>query len=339
MTITFGADFIPRDFSTPVMYGRKRRRSNGGGSTLSKITSALANRLKTSRSSTRSVTRSKRMYDSGPITEQHDAARRYLRRPMPRFKRRRWRSFTKRVQHVMLQSQALMSYTRDLTTSETWLANKQVTFGYYLGGTLFGENDELNQAFRSAYGLITSTSLDDYKLFIKAMSLDLQLTNTGDSSCIVDVYTLNARKSSNAAPQSIGTQYSTLYLEQQPGQTGVGPGPDEPSSTPFQNGLFCSYWKVMQKKEILLGPGNVTTMQMRLPYNRMMYGKILEYNQSYIPGVTRAYLIQVRGTPEVLVGPPLVNQLSPGRVTVSRQWTVTFGIPPGNTRAQASDVV
>lgn len=336
MTLTFNSAFIPRDLSMPVTYGRKRRRTNGGSSSLARIANAVASRVKTAASRTRTATRTKRMYDSGPITEQYDAARRYQRRPMPRRKRRLWRSFTKRVQHVMLQSQALMSYTRDLVSNETWAINKQGTFGYYLGGTTFTDNDELLQAFRNAYGsALTSTTVDDYKLFIKAMSLDIQITNTGTQSCVVDVYTCLARKASNAGGQSIGSQYIALYGEQNSGQV-VGPSWNEPSSTPFQNSLWCGYWKILQKKEILLGPGNTTTMQLRLPYNRMMYGKLLEYNLSYLPGITRAYLFQVRGVPRDNAG---TAELAAGQVTIGRQWTVTYGLPPGNTRAQASDVV
>lgn len=331
MTLTYGADFVPRDLSMPVRYG-KRRYSNGSSN--SSIAKAVASAVKRARTRTRTSTKSKRLYDSGPITEQYDAARRYQRKPMPRLRRRRWRSFTKRVQHVMLQSNALMSYTRDLVSNETWAANAQAGFGYYLGGTTFTDNDELFQCFRNAYGsALTTTTIDDYKLFIKAMSLDIQITNTGTASCIVDVYVMTARKASNASAQSIGTQYNALYSEQNAGQV-VGPTGSSPASTVFQNGLFCSYWKVESKREILLGVGNTTTMQLRLPYNRMMYGKLLEYNSSYLPGITKAYYFQIRGVPEVEAS---VAQLADGQVTVGRQWTVTYGLPPGNTRAQASD--
>lgn len=279
----------------------------------------------------------KRASSAAPITTQYDVSTRYVKKRMPRRRRKAWVSFTKKVRHVMLQMNSLTSYTNDtLKSINTFAANNQATWGAYLGGTSSTDNDELLGMFKAAYsGLLTSTTVDDYKLFIKSLCLDVQLRNTGATAdVIVDVYELIARAADNQAAESIGTQYSRLYSEQNPGSIG-SVTPTSPASTPFQNGLFLQKWRILKKKEILLSVGTVTTLQMRLPYNRIMQGKTVESNLSYIPGFTRAYLFQARGVPRNNAG---VAELQAGEVTMCTQITGVYGIPPGSQRATASDL-
>lgn len=281
-------------------------------------------------------TASKSVISSGPITTQHDVSLRYRRKSMPRRKRKAWKSFTNKVKHVMLQMNSLTSFTSDnLRSNFTTTTNQQTVFGVYLGGTGASNNDELLAAFKAAYSsALSSSTVDDYKLFIKSMCLDVQLSNTGSNGIILDVYELIARKADNASSETIGNMYSRLYNEQTVGALG-SLLPDSPSSTPFQNALFLQKWKIMKKKEILLGSGQVTTMQMRVPYNRTLQGKTIESNPSYIPGVTRAYLFQARGVPVNSAG--TVNAAAID-ISMCCQHTVTFGIPPGSQRSTASDL-
>lgn len=272
---------------------------------------------------------------SGPITTQYDQSTRYRRKRMPARKRRQWKRFTKKVRHVMLQMNSLTSFTNDnYRTINSWVANAQASFGVYLGGTGVSSNDEILAMFKSAYSAaLTNTTVDDYKLFIKSLCLDVQLTNTGSFGAIIDVYELIARASDNNSAETIGSMFARLYLEQNPSALG-SPDPSSPAVTAFQNGMFLTKWKVLRKKEILLGVGQVTTMQMRNPYNRIMQGKTVESNNSYIPGFTRAYLFQARGVPRNNAG---TAELPSGEITMCCQITGTYGIPPGSSRATASD--
>lgn len=298
------------------------------GQYLGKKTAAYMSKKSNSKS------RAARATDYGPITAQYDFSKRYQRKAMPKWKRKRWVRFTKRVNHVMLQSQALASWTRDILFNFTAAADTQVTFGWYLGGVGAPDNNELQQVFNAAYGSPIFSALDDYKLFIKSLCLDIQISNPSTRGVILDVYTLIARAGDNQAAETIGTMYNRLYNEQQSTTVGLV-SPTNPASTPFQNSLFCSKWKILSKKEILLQAGGCTTMQMRNPVNKMMYGKTLESNNSYIPGYTRAYLVQARGVPEIEAS---VSRLAPVQLVCGGQWTVVYGIPPGQTRATASDV-
>lgn len=278
--------------------------------------------------------RSRTVTASSPITTQFDVSGRYRRKPVSQRKRRQWKRFSGKVKHVMLQQQALSTYTIDFINRETWAANKQVTFGVMLGGTTAPNNDELFQIFRQAYGGgITTTTVDDYKLFVKSICLDVQISNSGTNGAILDVYTLQARSSDNAAAETIGSQYIRLYAEMT-GASVNSPVVDEPASTPFVNALFLQKWKIMSKKEILLGSGQVTTMQLRNPVNKTLQGKAIESNNSYLPGYTRAYLFQVRGSPRFN---GTTSELGAGTVEFARQFSINYNIPPGNTRATAAD--
>jgi len=267
---------------------------------------------------------------SGIISTQHDVANRYRKKRMPRRKRKAWGRFSRKVKHVMLQMNALQSFTSDnYNRVITWAAQAQATFGQMLGGVNATDNDELLAMFKSVYGAALGiNSIDKYKLFIKALCLDIQLRNTGASACIVDVYELVCRTGDKLANR-IEVSYTNAFNEQSTALVG-GKFSTNPATTPFQNPLFTSMWRIVSKKEMLLGGGQITTMQMRMPYNKMFYGKKLENNEQAVPGFTRAYLFQVRGVPENLLGVP---QLAAGELVICSQVTGSYNIPPGDTQA------
>lgn len=267
---------------------------------------------------------------SSIISTQYDVGSRYRRKRMPARKRKAWKRFSGKVKHVMLQMEGLSTVTNDNYKRVVTVAvDTQVTFGQMLGGVGATDNDEILAAFKSAYGaLLTTSTVDKYKLFLKSMCLDLQIRNTGSTQLILDVYEVVCRQN-DASGSRIETTYGNSFAEQASGLIG-GVSSTNPAVTPFQNPLFLSAWRINSKKEILLGAGTTTTMQMRMPYNKMLYGKKVENNIQAIPGFTKAYLIQVRGTPENNSGTP---RLSAGEVVVCGQTTVTYGIPPGEIQA------
>lgn len=266
--------------------------------------------------------------DAGVISTQRDFATRYVRKRMPRRRRKRWVRFGKRVQHVIMQTQPLQTYTVDYAGAvKSFAVNLQTTDGQMLGGVSPSNNDELLQVFKAVYGsALTISTIDKYKIFLKSMCLDVQLKNTGTSTVIVDVYTLLCRKSDKDSNR-IDVSYTNAFAEQSAGSGGTVSATN-PSTTVFQNPLFCSMWKILGKKEMLLGAGQTSTLQMRIPYNRWLNGKLLENNLQAIPGLTRAYLFQMRGAPENNVG---TARLAAGEVTWMCQCTVAFGVPPSST--------
>lgn len=263
----------------------------------------------------------------GVISTQHDVAGRYRRKRMPRRKRKKWIGFSRKVSHSIMQLQPLLSYTYDIIgPRKQFSANTQVTDGQMLGVVEATNNNEILQMFRAAYGaLLTRSTLDKYRLFVKSLCLDVQITNTGLGSIIIDVYTVIARQNSSLTGR-IDVQYTDAFAEQSLLPGGGTVDPANPSTTPFQNPLFCSLWKILSKKEILLGAGQTTTMQLRIPYNRYLSGKYME-NVNILKNFTRAFLFQGRGTPEY-PGTGGVGQLRAGEFTWMAQITCAFGLPP-----------
>lgn len=269
------------------------------------------------------------------ISTQYDVGNRYSRKSMPRYKRRKWKGFTNRVKHVMLQMNPLNTFTNDnYRRVITWVAEAQATFGQMLGGVSATDNDEILGAFKAAYGgALSTTTVDRYKLFIKSMCLDIQIKNTGANTAVLDVYQLICRKGDRDSNR-IETSYSNAFAEQDVAAIGTVTSTNT-ATTPFQNPLFLSMWKILNKKEILLGSGQTTTMQMRIPYNRMMYGKLLENNLQAIAGLTRAYLFQVRGAPVNSAGS---GSCAAGELVICAQTTVAYALPPGDINVHTGQV-
>lgn len=329
----------------PVLYMQVARRRNGpvGYSRAAAVSAYATGQLVRSLAkrganyiAERASKRSRQSISGSPVTTQHDVRGRYRYKRMPARRRKRWVRFSKRVRHVMLQQNALSSYSQDTVVpylNLQWLANKQITFGVMLGGTTVTFNDELFQLFRQAYDpALTTTTCDAYKLFIKSMCLDVQLKCDGNAA-IVDVYELVCRKTYNAATD-LGTSYNNLYAEMDSPAVN-SPDALSPASTPFENSPFLKFWKIKSKKELFLGTGQVTTMQMRSPINRALHGAIIRNNPQAIPGLTRAYLFQARGAPRYNGAS---SELGAGTIIMSYQIGVNYAKPPGSSVSVAGDI-
>lgn len=265
-------------------------------------------------------------------TEQRDSRVGYVKRRMPRRRRRSWKRFTRKVQHVMLQMGATQTFSQKFATLKSWAANAQNYWGFMLGGVSVSNNDELLKAFRLAYGsALTLADIDDYKLFIKSLCLDIQFNNNTTNTAIVEIYHLLCRKPYNTAT-ALDQQYLDTFNEI-PAQTGFSRSITDVGYTPFQNALFCSHWSITKKEQVQLGPGELSTMQIRIPSNKMFYGKTLETAPACIKGFTRAVLFIVKGEPENASG---TAQLSNGEIVWTTQTTVNYQIPPSSTRTQTA---
>lgn len=318
-------NYVRRNVLTPFAFQTGQR-----------IVANASQRLADSITGSRTGRRGDKAILPGVISTQHDVSGRYRRKRMPRRKRKRWVGFSRKVNHVVLQMQPLNTYTVDYPGAvKTIAVNTQVTDGQMIGGVSVTQNSELLDIFRSAFGsALGINSIDVYKIYLKSMCLDLQLRNSGTNALVVDVYTLMCRRNDKNA-QRIDVQYVNDFAEQGAGSGGTV-DVNNPATTPFQNSSFCKRWKILAKKEILLGAGQVSTMQIRIPHNRYLSGKLLEHNVGCIPGFTRAFLIQARGVPENNAG---TARLCAGELTWMAQFTAAYGVPPSSktfdTTAQA----
>lgn len=271
-----------------------------------------------------SLMRRSRTPQTGTVTFQRDGVTRYVKRRMPASMRRRWRSFTRKVQHVNLQAGPTRTFTRDFLDLETWSINEQGYFGYMCGGMTVTDNDEIRQVFTDAYGTGTAT-LNQRKLFIKSCVMDVQLRNAGTSPIVLDVYTLRCRKGSDAA-DTLATQFADTFSDLLASGSGTTSAVN-PAVTVFQNPGFLQYWAVQKKQELVIGGGNVATFQIRLPTNKLVNAKLFETEPQAMPGYTYALFFQPRGSPEYN-GLETTSQLAAGAVNIGVQWTVCYQVPP-----------
>lgn len=234
----------------------------------------------------------------------------------------------------MLQMGATQSITNVLNTFKSWAVDVQNYQGIMLGGTNVANNQELFDAFRAAYGSgLAFADCDDLKLFIKSLCLDIQLNNNGTNTAIIEIYHLICRKGlpTNTA---IDQQFTDAFGELNT-QSGFTKSVTDIGNTPFQNPIFCSHWKILKKEQVQLGPGELSTLQIRIPRNKMLHGRTLESNPQALKGFTRGILFFMKGEPTNNAG---TAQTAAGEIVFSFQHTVNYQIPPGSTRAQTANL-
>lgn len=256
------------------------------------------------------------------ISNQHDVSNRYQRRRMPKGRRKKWVNFTRRVQHVELQQQPLQVYTKSTHASGGTAAGAGSNYGFMCGGTTVTSNDELFQIFKGAYNVANAAACSPYRIFVKSLCLDMILSNTGTSVIIFDVYRLACRQTYGSA-SSLSTQFSQAVGEVQADSTAGTLSVTDVAVTPFDVPNFCSYWKVLSKREVIVGPGNVSTMQIRMAKNRHLEGKTLATAPQAIPGYTEAFFITWHGAPN---STPTWAATS---LTISTTTSIHYAIPPG----------
>lgn len=268
---------------------------------------------------------------SSITTEQRDSGTRYVARRGGSRRGRRQRAFARRVQNVFLRLGATQAISDEFGYVTTSAVGQQTWESFIVAGTTVSDNDHLIRAFKAAYtaAAISTTTVDDYKLYVRNICTDFQFTNTGSQTVIIDFHSLVCRKSYNVA-EKLAAMLATLQAET-PAQSGYSFTSTDPSYSIFQCPLFCQYWKVMKKWQVQLGGGETTTFQIRIPVNRMIPGKLLETNPQGVPGLSRGLLWSMKGAPENNVGS---YRYAAGTVAWATQTTVSYQIPPSSTRIQ-----
>lgn len=257
--------------------------------------------------------------ESSILSTQHDVSSRYRRKAMPRRRRKKWVGFVRKVNAVVQKAQGLSTYTESTSANLTSAVNSTGAMGvglYNVGGDM----NEVSDMFVDKYGAGIAPQT---KLTIKSAVLDVTIANTGTALAIIDCYILVCRKPYSSAV-SIDSQFTTNFNQQ---GTTSSKSVTNPAVTVFGNPNFCKYWKVLSKKEIMLGAGQVTTMQLRDARDRLVQGIRLTSEPQYLRGA-KAYFFNFHGIPENNAG---TARLAATALTWSYQKSYTYGIPPGQT--------
>lgn len=265
---------------------------------------------------------------SSITTEQRDSSTRYVSRGG----RRRSRSvrFARRVQYAVMRSGALQSFTDEFGSVGTITANQQSWDGFIVGGTTVVNNDIFLRAFQVAHGAaLTSTTVDDYSLYVRTICTDFQFTNVGTSTLIMDFYSLLCRRNYGSADALVN--HLSSAVGETPAQTGYSFSGTNVGYTLFQVPLFLQFWKILKKWQVQLGAGETTTFQVRIPVNRLMRGKVLETHLQAIPKLSRAVMWSVKGAPESNAG---VLRYAAGSYVYATQTTLNYQLPVSSSRTQ-----
>lgn len=273
----------------------------------------------------------------GPaLTVQNDQNLRYRRRRMNRRRKKRWVRFVRRVNHVATAASPSNFYVNSSLGGVVTIAqDAQSTFAAMLASTTgSGGQDLLLGMFKAAYGsTLTSTTAAAYKLFCRTMVLDVQLCVTGAANVVVDVYELLCRKSYETGSTTAEAMYNTLYGQNKASPGGLGStAVTSPANTVFSNPLFCQYWKVLSKRELLISAGVTSTLQLRIPRDKWMEGRIFLSYPLIVPGLTRCLFFQARGVPQNATG----AKLSASEITWKAQLSGNYAFPPGSDYASVS---
>lgn len=181
----------PGDFSTSLMaVYRRRRNAHFGLFNTAKYATAAALAFKQSRSYTKTKS-SKKQRSLPGVSNQHDMQTVYRRRRMPRYKKKRWVGFCKKVRAVLLKEHGSLNIIRNSEISTTCNNPSQdQEFQFHLiygcqGDALASKSaghDDLTKVAGSA--ATNNTSL----LKFKSAILDITMTNKATVGQEVDIY-------------------------------------------------------------------------------------------------------------------------------------------------------
>jgi len=311
------------------------RRLGGGGGFASAVGAVapyvakmLGQKLMSRFGSTRTVS-GRSAIESSMNTTQHDSRLRYRKKRMPRRRRRAYVGKLKLFRHFMEKEQPLQTYTVKNVNNAASLLNQQITYGICLFTDQVTSESDLLNIFSDAYNLVTPlTTAVNKRLYIKSACLDIQMTNVAANACIIDVYRIRLRNVWNTT-DNLFTIWNTTFGDQ---GTITAKSSSDPAVTPFQNPTFCKYFKVLDKREVLLGAGLTTSFQLRRPGNRLVQGRRVVTEPFGYRGLCEGFLFQQRGVPQTVTA---VNQLVPTSVTWAYQKTYTYALPVGADASEA----
>lgn len=311
--------------------GRTYGASSSGGSlasigkaVLPYVGAYIASKVRGRFAGSRTATiRGKQGIESTINTTQNDARTRYRYKRQPARRRRRYVRQVRLFDHLMGKKQPLQTMTMQKTQNASAAVDKQISFGVELFTTQVPapEND-LQQLFYDAYAVGTLANIDQKRLLVKSAVLDVQMTNIGTQGCVIDVYRVKLRNVWNAT-DSLYNIWNTTFGDQ---TTITAKDSTNPAVTPFQNPSFCKYFKVMDKREILLGAGLTTTFQLRRPGDRWIQGRRVANEPHGLRSLCEGFLFQVRGMPVNNTG---IYQLAAVNVAWSYQKTYNYALPVG----------
>lgn len=330
--------FSLSSYLTPPMRTRSGRRySPYGRSSRNRMSAARSAVRRIARSRTL-TTRRRLMARSTGILGGQNADQRliYRRKRMPRFKRRVWARFVKKVnavderdlgtRTVLFNSKINQSYTN---------GDKQGTLGlalYPFVNTVNGWYNDLNEIGQlenegDPTAAAGATIERNSKIMFHSAVMDVTIRNTTQeiisiptdpptpptfapsttAALELDVYEMYMRKeaSDGANPVTSLSNVINQWDEKEIGGTGSGIGIDDRGATPFELGSALGRFgiKILKKTKYFIPAGQTITFQIRDPKrHEIRYGE-LERNEGFNrAGWTKLFLVVYKVVPGFVVG-------------------------------------
>lgn len=208
---------------------------------------------------------------SNTTTNQHDFTRQYRYKRMPKYRRRRWKKFVRKVRAAIeTASETKVHLINELATSLSGAGTQQ-----WHSCMLYGNNgaDVLNQTLGSEdllritnaqFGTADSRS---YKINFKSAVLDWSLTNTGTTSLEVDLYHVvfnHNDLSASLAASVTSAEDTTATLS---GGTSLELSDRGATLFDFPTLTSRTKMKILKKLKFFISPQQTITHQLRDPKN------------------------------------------------------------------------
>lgn len=259
-------------------------------------------------------------------TQFHETQGRYRARRGGRRSRRRGTG----IMRSLLSLDPVQTWTNAYSSNQASGVNQASTYGVGLYTTqMTGDTDLQSICTDAGYNIGTTTDLTA-KLMIKSAVMDVQFMNTGSSPIIVDVYDVVQRKDPHTTG-NVGTQFNTYFNY----QTAItAESANDIAVSLFENPVFCQFYKILHKTEVLLGNGEVITRQMKLTRPRLIKTEIVSAYPSAYPRINRFWVFSWHGLPNATANSGSAGILAT-TVTISVQKVYHWQyIPSSQTRAR-----
>lgn len=246
------------------------------------------------------------------VTNQYDAKRIYRKKSMPRYKKRRWIKYVRKVRAAILKDVGSKTIVLNNEVRSDWTNTGNQIYAVSLYGAcglspnlIQAGSDDLKKIFLNDPDLNNEYSAK--AIFMSAV-LDITLLNmstkngTEDERNLgleVDVYELVYTAVQDATnPRGIFTTADSETSLINPGQAGIDIFTRGATPFDFPQALSKGV-KILSKKKYFLGKGETATYQLRIPKNYVLnHANVNNADNNFmLPYKTRTLLIIAKGLP------------------------------------------
>lgn len=256
--------------------------------------------------------------ETGFVTNQYDVKTLYRKKRMPRFRKRRWLKFKRRVLSATNAQGAKQCLVFRRVLAPTVSVNAQsvisaMLYGYSRSTVATSGTDVGCKDLQDIWDAWENTAAAGDsgvpgKINFTSAVLDIELGNVGGdgyaNSLTVDVYHVRCKK----RPIEDSVDFMRGFAELFDAGLNAGNMPNMSSNntiqlddaqsgiTPFCNPKFCRYVDILSVKKVLLSVGQNTHFQLRLSKDKVYSHTYTEASDTALyPGWTEGYLFIVQG--------------------------------------------